>query len=86
MDYQWYDLVENIGVLLVLGSYFLLQLEKIDSRSLSYNLCNALGAGFILISLYFEFNLSAFVIEFFWLLGSLYGFFKLFRRRSEVCC
>jgi hypothetical protein len=31
------------------------------------------GAGLVLISLFGEFNLSAFLVEFFWLIISLYG-------------
>jgi hypothetical protein len=73
MNYQWYDFVGNIGVALILGSYLLLQIDKVDSKSAAYSLCNAIGAVLILVSLYFAFNLSSFVIEIFWLLISLYG-------------
>lgn len=76
MDYQWFDLVGNVGVFLILLSYLLMQLEKLDSKSAAFSLCSACGAALILVSLYFEFNLSAFVIEFFWLIISLYGLVK----------
>lgn len=71
--YSLADFVGNVGVLLILVAYVLLQFEKIDSRRVPYSLMNALGAAMILFSLYFDFNLSAFVIEFFWLLISLVG-------------
>jgi len=48
-------------------------MEKISSRSFVYSLTNAAGALLVLISLCFQFNLSAFIIEFFWLIISLYG-------------
>ena len=79
MNYEWFDLVGNIGVFLILLAYLLLQMDKIYSRSFIYNLSNALGAVLILISLGFKFNLSAFIIEFFWLLISLIGFVRLKR-------
>lgn len=71
--YSLADFIGNVGVLLILVAYVLLQFEKIDSRRVPYSLMNALGAAMILFSLYFDFNLSAFVIEFFWLLISLVG-------------
>jgi len=75
MHYEWYDFVGNIGVVLILGSYFLLQIDKVNSKSVAYSVGNAIGAVLILVSLCFAFNLSSFVIEIFWLLISLYGLF-----------
>jgi len=34
MSYQWYDLVGNIGVFLILITYLLLQLNKIDNHTM----------------------------------------------------
>ncbi len=73
MTYLWHDIVGNLGVLLLLSSYFLLQIERLSARSITYSLVNALGAGMILVSLLVEFNLSAFVVELTWLLISVYG-------------
>ncbi len=77
MTYTWYDFLGNIGVILILLSYLLLQINKIKSQSMYYSLMNAIGAFLILVSLYYNFNLSAFIMEFFWLLISLYGLWKL---------
>lgn len=76
MSYDRTDFLGNIGVFFILAAYLLLQLERIDSRSLAYSAANGLGALLILVSLYFKFNLSAFVIEFFWLLISVYGLIR----------
>lgn len=85
MDYGWFDLVGNVGVLLMVIAYLLLQLEKLSSSATSYLLLNAVGAVMVIISLMFRFNLSAFLMEVFWLLISLYGLAKpLFRRPSAV--
>jgi multidrug transporter EmrE-like cation transporter len=79
MNYQWFDFVGNVGVFLILVSYLLLQIEKIESKSVSYSLTNAIGAVLIIISLCFDFNLSSFTIEVFWLLISLYGLVHIMR-------
>lgn len=78
MNFHWYDFIGGVGVALIIFTYILLQLERIRSESLAYSLLNAAGASLIIVSLYFEFNFSAFIVEFFWLLISLAGIFKYF--------
>jgi hypothetical protein len=83
LDYSWFDLVGIIGVLLMVVAYLLLQLERLSGSAVSYLLLNAAGAVLVMISLLFRFNLSAFLMEAFWLLISLYGLTKpLFSRRA----
>jgi paired small multidrug resistance pump len=83
LDYGWFDLVGNIGVLLMVIAYLLLQLEKLSSSAVSYLVLNTVGAVLLIISLTFRFNLSAFLMEAFWLLISLYGLAKpLFSKRA----
>jgi hypothetical protein len=85
LDYSWFDLVGNIGVLLMVIAYLLLQLEKLSSSALSYLLLNVVGAVMVIVSLMFRFNLSAFLMEAFWLVISLYGLTKpLFSRTKAV--
>ena len=81
MQYAWYDLVGSIGVGLIVLTYVFLQLEKIRSKSLLYSILNALGASLIIVSLSFNFNFSAFIVEFFWVLISLYGIVKYFLKK-----
>lgn len=76
MDYSWFDLVGNMGVLLMVIAYLLLQMEKLSSSAISYLLLNTVGAILVIISLKFRFNLSAFLMEAFWLVISLYGLAK----------
>ena len=81
MTYAWYDILGTVGVAVIVLTYGLLQLERIRSDQLSYSLLNAAGALLILISLFYTFNLPSFIVEFFWLLISLFGIAKyLFRR------
>tara|TARA_R110002072_G_scaffold1369_6_gene11246 strand:- start:2186 stop:2458 length:273 start_codon:yes stop_codon:yes gene_type:complete len=82
IEYHWSDFVGNLGVFLVLLSYFLLQLEKIDAQGIRYSLMNGVGAVLICVSLYFSFNLSSFIIEVCWLAISLYGIYRYLRKSS----
>ncbi|HMU33711.1 MAG TPA: hypothetical protein PKC89_07600 [Pyrinomonadaceae bacterium] len=83
MTFHWFDIVGGAGVALIIGTYLLLQFERISSDSIAYSFLNAAGAALIIVSLYFEFNFSAFIVEFFWLLISLVGIVKfLVRRRT----
>ncbi len=85
MTYGWHDLLGIIGVVLIIGTYILLQLEKLSATSFLYSATNGLGASLILVSLIYEFNLSAFIIEAFWLLISTYGIVRYFsRNRSRL--
>ena len=77
------NLVGVLGAALIVIAYCLLQLGRLDSRSLIYSIVNALGASCIIYSLLFEFNLSAFVIESFWLAISLYGVFRVLRSATK---
>ncbi|MEH6359029.1 MAG: hypothetical protein V7745_08570 [Pseudomonadales bacterium] len=84
MGYTWYDFVGNVGVFLLLAAYLLLQLNKLSSNQLSYSVLNGVGAILIIVSLIYEFNLSAFAIEFFWLLISLVGIVNYYRSKRAA--
>jgi len=73
MSYRWHDFVGNLGVLLILISYLRLQMGRISAATVAYSAANGVGAVLILISLRYEFNLSAFVVEAAWLMISVYG-------------
>jgi len=73
MHYAWYDLAGNVGVAIIVGTYLMLQLGRLDSSGLTYSLLNAVGAALVVVSLLFDFNLSAFVVEVFWVLISAVG-------------
>lgn len=83
MMVQWFDIVGAVGVALIIGTYLLLQFERLASDRPLYSVLNALGASLIIVSLYFEFNFSAFIVEFFWLLISLFGIGKFAMRRGS---
>jgi hypothetical protein len=76
MNYEWHDLLGNIGVLLILTCYLLVQLNKIDTQNVRYSMLNGVGAGFLCVSLYANFNLSGLLIELSWLLISIFGLYR----------
>lgn len=80
MSAHWHNLVGMIGVTLILVSYLLLQTGRMRASQPQYSLANAAGAALVLISLMYDFNLSAVIVESFWLLISLYGLWRARRR------
>jgi uncharacterized membrane protein YfcA len=73
MNYGVHDFVGNLGVVVVLVTYLLLQMDRMAATSLTYSITNAIGAVLILISLAQDFNLSAVIIESVWLIISIFG-------------
>lgn len=84
MNYGWTDLAGNIGVALIVVTYLLLQLGRLQGTDIIYSALNALGASLVLVSLIFDFNLSAFVVETFWALISLIGVVKHFAAKPRM--
>ncbi len=83
MTYVWYDILGTLGVAVIIIAYILLQIGRLRSEQLAYSFLNAIGAFLILVSLYYSFNFPSFVVEFFWLLISLFGIGKYFRQKHE---
>ena len=79
---KWYDILGTLGVAIIILTYVLLQIERLRSDQLGYSLLNAIGASLILVSLYFDFNLPSVVVEFFWLVISLFGIGKYLARKN----
>ena len=70
------DIIGLIGVVLVLVAYLLLQMQRLQPEHISYLLMNCLGSVFILISLYYKWNLSAALVEIAWFAISAFGIVK----------
>jgi len=82
MKYGLLDLVGNTGVVMLIITYLMLQVNKIRSDGLAYSLLNAVGASLIILSLLVNFNLSAFIMEAFWVLISFVGIYRYFRLKA----
>ena len=80
MKYGLLDIFGLAGVILLVITYLLLQVNKLQSAGLLYSLLNAIGASLIILSLLANFNLSAFLMEAFWVLISLIGVVRYLRR------
>ena len=77
------DVIGIVGVVIVVVTYFLLQSEKIDSKGFLYSFLNAFGSLLIMYSLLYNWNLASFIIEFFWILISIYGLEKWYRSKRQ---
>ena len=84
LTYSWFDIAGLAGVVLIIIAYLLLQLGKLPSTAPSYSLLNAIGAFLVMVSLFFDFNLSAFLMEAFWFLISLFGLLRPWFSRAVV--
>ena len=71
------DALGVVGVLLILTAYAGATSGKLDARRAPALLLNLAGAVLILLSLYFDFNLSAALMEGAWALVALIGLARL---------
>ncbi len=76
MSYEWHDILGNLGVTFIVGTYILLQMERMRGESLTYSILNALGASFVIISLTYNFNLSGIIVQSFWAGISVIGIIR----------
>ncbi len=84
MDSTWRDFLGFLGDGIIIVTYVMLQAEKLASENALYSLLNAVGASLIILSLIYKFNFAAFIVEFFWVLVSLYGLARYLQRRREA--
>ncbi|HNR75591.1 MAG TPA: hypothetical protein PKM48_00550 [Parvularculaceae bacterium] len=84
MDLQVPDIIGYCGVALVVGTYFMSQIGKMDSTRALYPALNAVGALLILYSLAHRPNPPSIVIEFFWLAISLVGLARVAFKKFGV--
>jgi len=79
----WIDYVGSVGTLMVVVAYLLTQMRKLHATDLAFPIINLLGSLLIGASLYVNFNLASALIEFFWIIISLFGIFQYFRHMPE---
>ena len=77
---HWSDIFGNMGVLLLVTTYLLLQTDKIDAKGFWYSFNNMIVAILVSISLYYTPNLASWVIEIFWFIISVFGLWKFYNR------
>ncbi len=74
------DLIGFVGVALLIGTYALLQFDKIDPKGFWYSFNNMMVAILVTVSLVYTPNLASLVIEFFWFIISVFGLWKFYTR------
>ena len=80
--YTWSDLVGNIGVALLLSTFYANVQGTLSSQGFWYNFNNLLAALLLSINLYYKPNISSIIIEVFWISISLYGLIKWYRNEK----
>lgn len=75
------NIIGILGVFLVVLAYFLLQYGKLPAHGFAYPVLNLLGALMIIFSLFYAWNLPSVIIETAWILVSLFGIVRTWRRR-----
>ena len=78
------DIVGVVGVLCILIAYAGATAKKLDPAQAPALLLNLTGAMLILVSLYFDFNLSAVLMEAAWVLVAVYGLVQLALGRNRA--
>lgn len=67
------DVIGLIGVALLVTTYAMLQIDRIDPKGFWYSFNNMIVAILVSVSLYYTWNTASVVIEVFWFLISVYG-------------
>ena len=83
MDPYVHNAIGLMGVSCILAAYFFLQSGKLHSDDGRYLFLNIIGSIAILISLIWEWNFPSFMIQVCWIIISLYGVKKLFKKNKE---
>ena len=78
------DLIGFSGVALLIVTYALLQLDRIDPKGFWYSFNNLIVAILVTVSLVYTPNLASLVIEFFWFVISAYGLYAYFTRTKKM--
>jgi hypothetical protein len=77
---DWPDILGTLGALLIVAAYFGNVRGLFAANSALYPLLNLAGALLIIYSLLYKWNFSAFVMEGFWAVISIYGLVRFFRQ------
>ena len=75
------DIIGLTGVALLIITYALLQLDRIDPKGFWYSFNNLIVAILVTVSLVYTPNLASIVIEIFWFIISLYGLIMWNKRK-----
>ena len=77
--YELSDFIGNVGVVILVGTFAMLQFGKIDAKGFWYSFNNMTVAILLGINLYYKPNLSSIIIEVFWFFLSIYGIWNWYK-------
>jgi len=77
------DVIGLVGVALLIVTYAMLQLDKIDPKGFWYSFNNMVVAILVSISLIYTPNIASWTIEVFWFIISVYGIVMYYKRLNE---
>jgi hypothetical protein len=77
------DLIGYTGVALLIVTYAMLQLDRIDPKGFWYSFNNMVVAMLVTVSLLYTMNKASMVIEVFWFIISVYGIIMYFKRKEN---
>ena len=77
------DIIGFSGVALLIVTYALLQLERIDPKGFWYSFNNLIVAILVTVSLVYTPNLASLVIEFFWFIRRVFGLVLYYKRKNS---
>jgi hypothetical protein len=80
---QYANTVGIVGVVFTLTAYYLLNVNKLSSVSMTYLLLNCVGSSCVLYSLMFHWNLSSVITEAAWISISIIGIYRVARSRQQ---
>ena len=78
------DIIGYIGVALLIVTYAMLQLDRIDPKGFWYSFNNMIVAILVTVSLLYTMNKASMVIEVFWFIISVYGLIMHFKRKENL--
>lgn len=82
---QWHEVIGVAGMVMYLGSYFMLQTGALQSNTATYCIANILAASLVMISLLHDFNLASALIQVSWIAISAIGLIRMaFAARQPV--
>jgi len=79
---HWSDIVGQCGMLLLVGTYFLLQTDRIDAKGFWYSFFNLIVAILLGINLYYKPVIANITLEIFWATMSIWGMYKWYKGRK----
>ena len=77
------DIIGYIGVALLIVTYAMLQLDRIDPKGFWYSFNNMIVAILVSVSLLYTMNKASMVIEVFWFIISVYGLIQYSKRKEK---